>query len=272
MSYTSYETSAHDGAPIEGFYFIGTQKSYRYTNAQRDTNINGLPYTAVKGIHRGGIAGGTQEDDNLELEITMPIGLDLVTDYAFATSPPDLSVAIYRYHEDSSSALDWAIIWSGKVTNITLKGKIATFQVPSLLSLVLAGSVPDRFYQNQCNHVLYDQRCQVNKALFTQNTTISVAPSGTTINVVNDGFADNVLNAGEIFIPARGERRGIVSNIANVLTITFPFFNAALGDAVQLFAGCNHAYLGDCDTKFANTIHYGGFPYVPKENPFAGDL
>lgn len=270
MSYTSYETSAHDGSPIEGYYFIGTQKSYRYTNAQTDVTINGLQYFAQR-IKRTGIASGTQEDDNLEVEIELPANLELVTDYAFASSPPELSVTIYRYHEDSNSATDWVIVWTGKVSSISVKEATAFLQVPSIMSLILAGTVPKNFYQNPCNHTLYDSRCKVVKATYTASTVIT-SVSGTTIGVTNDGFADNFLNAGEIYIPAKGERRAIVSNVANVITINFPFHNASVGDGVQLFAGCNHSYQGDCKTKFSNTLNYGGYPYIPKENPFIGDL
>lgn len=272
MSYTTFELSAHDGGPVEGYQFHGTVSSYRYTNAQRDVTINGLLYSAAF-VKRAAIRSGTQDDDALELEIELPFDTPLVQAYAFAASPPDLEVTIYRYHEDSDPAVDWIVVWRGKVSTFSVTGEVAKVRVPSVFELALRGAVPSVFYHGPCNHVLYDARCKVVKATFTQKTTITVvSASGTTITVTDDGFADNVLKAGELFIPAKGERRLIFSNVANVLTINFPFFDVDVGDAVELYAGCDHAYQGDCKNKFANTLNYGGFPYVPAENPFEGTL
>ena len=272
MTYTSLEQSAHDGAPIEGFQFIGTATSFRYTNAQKDVTINGLLYTAAA-IKRGSIRSGSQEDDSLELELELPFDLGVVQTYAFATAPPDLDLVVYRYHEDGNPATEWVIAWKGKVTGFSVSGKVAKVRVPSSFELALRGSVPSVYYHVPCNHVLYDQRCKVVKATFTKITTVTaVGVDGLQITVADDGFADNILNAGEIFLISRGERRLIFSNVANVLQINFPFSSIANGDVVELYAGCNHAYQGDCKTKFANTLNFGGFPYIPSDNPFEGEV
>jgi hypothetical protein len=89
--------------------------------------------------------------------------------------------------------------------------------------------------------------------------------------VVDDGWPDNDLNAGVITLTAKGEKRLIISNVANVININFPFHDAEDGDAVELVRGCDHTY-SICDTKFSNTKQFGGFPYIPGENPFLGQL
>jgi len=272
MAYSTFETSSHDGAPIEGFYFIGAAHAYRYTNAQRDQNINGLVYTAA-GIKRAGIKSGTQDDDSLELSIELPIKLSLVQTFAFAASPPDLTLTLYRFHEGSNPASDWVIIFKGNVTGYSVSDKMCTLRVPAVFESALRGNVPSVFYHQPCNHVLYDARCKVVRAPNMTTTTVqSISVDGLSITVVNDGFADNFLKSGAIYIPTKGERRQIVSNLSNVVAINFPFFNVQVGDTVELDAGCDHQYQGDCKNKFANTINYGGFPHVPKENPFSGSL
>jgi uncharacterized phage protein (TIGR02218 family) len=272
VTYTSLETSAHDGAPIEGFHFIGTTSAWRYTNAQRDVTINGLLYTAAA-IKRGGIRSGTQADDGIELEVTLPFSLGLVQTYAFAASPPDLDLTVYRYHESGDPATEWVIVWKGKVTAFSLDGKVAKVRVPSVFELALRGTVPSVFYQGPCNHVLYDARCKVVKALFTKLTTVTVVSAdGLSITVADDGFADNFHKAGTLYLPVKLERRLVLSNVANVVGINFPFFNVDVGDDVDLSAGCDHAYQGDCKNKFANTLNHGGYPYVPSDNPFEGSI
>jgi uncharacterized phage protein (TIGR02218 family) len=272
VSYSTFEVSAHDGAPIEGYRFVGTATSYRYTNAQQDVTINGLLYTAAA-VRRGAVRVGTHQDDGLELQVELPFNLALVQDYAFSVAPPDLELTVYRYHEGSDPAVDWVVAWRGKVVGFAVTGEVAQVRVPSVFELALRGTVPSVSYHNPCNHVLYDARCKVVKLTFTARTTISsISVDGLTIGVVNDGFADNVLKAGTLLLLAKGERRLIQSNVANSLGISYPFAAAAVDDAVELTAGCDHAYQGDCKNKFANTLNYGGFPYVPKDNPFEGEI
>jgi uncharacterized phage protein (TIGR02218 family) len=270
MTYDSLETSAHDGGPLEGFRFVGTSSSYHYTNAQQDITINGILYQAAF-IKRSGIKSGSQED-SYELEIELPFELQLAQDYAYASSPPTLDMILYRYHEAGDPATEWIIAWVGSVTAFSVSGKIAKLRVPSVFEAVLSGNIPSVYYQGPCNHVLYDSRCGISRAANTTTSTVQSITDSTTIVVVDDGVADGVLVAGELNLPVKKERRQIISNTANTLVINFPFFDIEVGDEVEMAAGCDHAYQGDCKTKFSNTLNYGGFPYIPNENPFEGNI
>lgn len=267
--YSDREISAHSGAPVEAYKFIGTFSNYYYTSAELDVTVNGQLYTSAL-IKRQAINTGTQEDGNLELEIEIPYDLQLARDYAFDIAPPDLLVEILRYHEGTNPASDWVIVWRGAVTSFSSSGHRVKVIVPSIFSVLLSGEVPSVYYQNMCNHVLYDDRCKLVKASYQQDTTI-VSVDTDTIEVAADGFDDSYLQAGEIVNTTKNERRLIINNVADVLTINFPFFNAEAGDSVSLFAGCNHAFT-TCRDKFSNTLNYGGFPYVPSDNPFQNEL
>ncbi len=267
--YSDKEYSAHDGSPVEAYKFTGSFLSYYYTSAELDVTIDGQAYTAVL-IKRRGIDTGTQEDSNLGLEIDVPYDLALVTDYAFQVAPPNLSVEILRYHEGTDPASDWVVIWKGEVTSFSTEGHRTKILVPSVFSLALSGEIPSVYYQNMCNHVLYDARCKLVSSSYQQDTTITAVGTDT-ITVAADGFADNVLQAGEIVDTTKGERRLIVDNVSDVLTINFPFTNAEVGDSVSLFVGCDHSFT-TCGTKFSNTLNYGGCPYIPSDNPFETEL
>ena len=267
--YTDIELSTHDGSPVEAFKFTGSFDNYYYTSAETNVTINGQEYISAL-ISRKAVNTGTQEDSDLDLELELPMDLALVIDYAFQVSPPDLTVEILRYHEGTNPASDWVIIWKGVVTSFSSSGHKVRLLVPSIFSITLSGEVPSIYYQNMCNHVLYDAQCKLVKASYQQDTTITVVDSGT-ITVAADGFADSVLKAGEIINTTKNERRLIIDNISDVLTINFPFFNAEVGDNVSLFAGCDHAFT-TCRDTFSNTLNYGGFPYVPSDNPFENEL
>ncbi len=267
--YEDTELSAHDGSPVEAYKFTGTFENYYYTSAELDVSISGQTYSVAE-ITRQAINTGTQEDSNLELELEVPYDLPLVADYGFQVSPPDLTVEILRYHQGTNPATDWVIVWKGIVTSFSTSGHRTKILVPSVFTAVLSGEVPSVYYQNMCNHVLYDARCKLVKASYQQDTTLS-AVGTETVEVVADGFDDSYLQAGEIINTSKNERRLIIDNVADVITINFPFFNAEVGDNVSLFAGCNHSF-STCKDKFSNSLNYGGFPYVPSDNPFESEL
>lgn len=267
--YDDYEQSAHSGAPVEVYKFTGVFQNYYYTSAELPVTVGGQEYTPAA-IKRAVINLGNQEDDNLDMEITLPYDLELVQDYAYRTAPPDLTLEIIRYHEGTDPLTDWITLWKGPVTSFSSSGHKVKILVPSIFAVVLRGAVPTVYYQNPCNHVLFDSRCKLSASSYNQETTIT-SVDGSTVEVADDGFADNYLRAGEIVIPAKGERRLIIDNVANILTLGFTFANAEAEDSVTLYAGCNHSFT-ECKTKFSNSLNFGGFPYVPTDNPFEDEL
>lgn len=269
--YTDTEASPHDGAPVEGYTFTGTFQTYRYTSADQNETIGGFVYTAIP-IERDVVRSGTQNDDSLDLELTLPANIQMVLDYAYSVSPPDLVLEIFRYHRGTNPATDWAKIWKGPVTGFSVSGEEAKIQVPSIFSIALSAEVPSVYSHNPCNHVLYDSRCGVAKDALTQKiTTVTAIVDENTITVADDGFADNYLRAGEIINLTRGERRMITDNVADDISFAFPFYDIQVGDSIELLVGCDHVY-STCKTKFNNGPKFTGFPFTPGDNPFQGEL
>lgn len=269
MSYQTFEESVHDAAPIECYKFVGSFKDYRYTSADQEVTVNGEVYTPAA-LKRNGVRAGTHNEETLALELELPFDLAVVTDYAYAESPPKLSLTVYRVHRGTSFATDWALLWTGQVSTFSVQGRTARLRVPSVFSRALQGSVPNVYYQTPCNHVLYDGRCKVSPAAFTQSTTVSTVGINNVV-VADDGFADGVLKAGEIINDRNGERRMILGNVADTITIGFPFVDLVAGDTVTLRAGCDLSF-STCKNKFNNTLNFGGQPYIPSDNPFQGSL
>lgn len=269
MSYNAAENSIHDGAPVECYKFIGSFRTYRYTSADTEQTVNGELYFPVAGS-RGTIRAGTQSDDSLALEITLPFNLDVVQDYAYAESPPALTLEVYRVHRGTDFATDWSLLWKGKVSSFNVDGRVAKVRVPSIFSRALQGDLPSAYYQNPCNHVLFDSRCKVNRAIFSTVTTVTDAQT-LDVNVVDDGADDGALAAGEIVNNRTGERRLILNNLANTVSINYPFVDMRVGDEVELAAGCDHSF-STCKAKFNNALNYGGHPYIPTDNPFQGEV
>lgn len=271
MTYIDTEQSQESGQPVEVYKFIGSFKNYLYTSADRQLTVNGEIYTPIA-VSRNAINAGTQEEDREFLELEMPFDTDVVLDYAYAPGPPDLSLEVRRVHRTSDLASQWVLFWIGKVTSFNVKNRIAQVRVPSIFQRALITDFPTIYWQNPCNHVLYDDRCGVVRASFTTTTSV-VSFNNTIIEVVADGVADGALIGGELIITRTGERRTIVANQTDLVTVNFPFFDLQVNDAVDLSQGCDHIFTGDCsDTKFNNQVNFGGMPFIPGDNPFVGNL
>jgi len=267
MSYVDTEVSVHDGRPIELYKFDGPIKRYTYTSYHRDIEYNGDVYEAIP-ISRSNFTGGsTQDPPNLDIE--MPIAKEVVQDHGFQIAPRSLALTIYRRHGEAGETV---IYWQGTVGAISAKNRTAKLRVPSLFATRIAQSVPNIFYQSQCNHPLYGVRCGVLRASFVVSTTVVGYSGSPFVSVAAiGGHPDGYFNAGEILRLSDGERRLITSQQGVSLSLNYPFRELLVGDAVEIYAGCDHT-IDTCKAKFNNVVNFGGHPYIPTINPFKTKL
>lgn len=261
------EQSVASSAPVEGYKFIGSFKTYLYTSADKAQVINGETYLPIA-VKRSNIKAGTQEDDNLTLDLDIPFDIDVVRDYAYSETPPKLTMQVYRQQQDDTFA--WSLFWTGLVRGFNVSGRTAKVQVPSIFSLALQGSVPNVYFQSPCNHVLYDARCGQLRSAHRYDAVIQ-AVAKTLITLVSEPAAEHILAAGEIVNLRNGERRLVLDNVGSEVSIGYPFVDLRPGDGVELVKGCDHS-LATCKAKFDNVINFGGFPYIPADNPFSGSV
>lgn len=263
----SYEESAEGSVPVEGYKFIGSFQTYRYTSAERAQVINGETYEPVA-VSRSRVKAGTQEDDSLALDLVLPFNVDVVLDYAYAQTPPRLDLEVYRQQVGDADA--WTLYWMGRVRGFSVEDRKATIKVPSIFSLALQGEIPNVFYQVPCNHVLYSNRCGISRALNTVRRLV-IDASTTTIQVASAPGADGLYAAGDVINVRTGERRLILNNVGDLVSIGYPFVDMRVGDEVDLSKGCDHS-LATCKTVFNNVVNHGGFKYIPADNPFDGSV
>lgn len=269
MTYLGDEASVAGSAPVELYKFKGTYSLYCYTSGPKDVEYDdgsddgAQTYTSIA-IERTEVNVGTQDDDGTDLTVKMSVLQQLVIDYAFTTSPPDLELTVYRVQPTGVG-----VYWHGPVTDIKVDGNArASINCPSTLGAALVGNIPNVYYQTPCNNVLYDARCKVDYASWSEVTTVSsVDTSGRVVTVGGIGGLDGKLIGGELAL-GTGEIRMIVAQSGNVLTVNFPFNTIEPGGACTIAAGCDHLYRGDCKLKFDNQLNFNGFVFIPPDNPF----
>jgi hypothetical protein len=271
-TYQEYDESVQDSAPIEAYKFVGTFKTYRYTSTDRIISIAGQDYSPIA-VTRSNIKAGTQEDDNTSLDITMPYDTEVVMDCAYGQTPPELFLTVYRLEGDDPDGDAWITYWQGIVRGFSVDDRGAKVQVPSIFSDALSGDAPDVYYQVPCNHVLYDNHCQVSRLLNTFSEDVQSYIGGTVVTLQGIPTTNGDLAAGEMINTRNGERRLILGNVGATIDIGYPFVDLLPGDTVEMSRGCNHLGRdGDCLIKFGNYDNYGGHEDIPPDNPFQGEI
>ncbi len=268
MTFDSNERSVDSGVPIELYKFVGNYNTYRMTNALTD-KVNAEGTYLATSIKRSKKEIGTQEETNIALVVELPFDHSMVTEYAFNVSPPSLEMTLWKVHEGDLNATQ--LQWQGEILSWNVEDGIAKLKIPSFFGFAMDGPIPPIKYQSPCNHVLYDSFCQVVDTAFKSDVTI-VSIVGNVIEVNSSPFADGLCDGGEMIYTAGGEGRMITENTGTSFTVASAFSGLSVSDTVTLRQGCNHAFNGDCKSKFSNGINFGGFPLVPNRNPFGGRL
>lgn len=268
------ELSVHGSLPIELYEFLGSYKNYYFTSDSEPHVLNGVTYVPVPNLSRNSVKTGTNTEENAAVKVTMPIATDIIADYGFQTTPPSLVLNIIRVYRDLLPfETNFRVYWRGPVTNISIKGRNATLDVPSIFSSVLGSSCPSFYFQTPCNHVLYDpETCGVPREANSVTTVVEQVLAGRQVlRMASYGaFTPDEFVAGEILIPTQNERRMIIgADIGNgELTVNYPFGRVQVGTNVQFTRGCDHAWKGHCKNRFNNTRRFGGHPLIPPVNLF----
>jgi uncharacterized phage protein (TIGR02218 family) len=263
MSFETDEYSADDGEPVELYEFIGPGiLSWRYTSSDVQHVLNGHIYTPIA-ISRGEMPGnGTSDAEALIL--TMPRVTPLALAYALGNAFRQLRFRLYQVQMLSG---EYEKVWDSRIAGFEVDGRWVQFRSPSPLADALHAAAPAWQFQQQCNNVLYDERCRVLRSSFDLATHVS-AINGYFVTVASvGGQADQWFRGGSIVRTVDGESNLIVGQVGAVLELSAPFRDVEAGNAVTLYAGCDHL-VETCRDKFANVVNFVGDPLIPRADIF----
>jgi hypothetical protein len=269
MTYATDEASVQDSQPREGYEIIFPQITYRITSGEQNVVIQGATYTAEPAM-RGDVVQSTITNKK-ELEITLPVNHAVVRRWIRGGIPPRRVVVIVRRKQLISG--DGERIWAGSILSVSLSGNQAKFLIPSMLTENLGRRLPVITVSRNCPHILYDANCRVNKASFTNTAQVLTVQDKQFTAVMTPGYAENYAQFGSVLHVPSGESMDITYNtlasFANVVqfTMALPIYEMKVGDYLLISAGCPRTP-DVCKTRFDNIANYGGFPFLPKRNPF----
>lgn len=266
MTYNAIETSAWDGKPIELFDFQRGYLHWRYTSAQQDVFISDNTWTAIP-ISRTGFEA-TNELNRSAIRVTVPRNNEIADLWRVAPPSEEIGLTLRQYHDGDSET---AVLWMGRIVMVNWSGSLATLHIePGYTSVRRQGL--RRRYQRSCPHVLYGQLCRLSASTFRLMSECD-SISSLTIGVLNGSInGSTYYTGGYVEWEVKSglyDRRYIVEHSGAYMKLNAIPHTLAVGQAISIYPGCDHT-LTTCDTKFSNSVNYGGMPYIPVKNPFNG--
>ncbi|GBL46210.1 phage FAD/FMN-containing dehydrogenase [Sulfuriferula multivorans] len=263
MSYNTFETSIHDGQPVELYQFTAGTQAWRYTSADA-TQIYLSQSFEPREIERGKV-GQSPEIAKSKLDLKMPRDNPLVVTLIAAPVQNVLRLDILRKHRTDT---EFVTLWRGRVMGIALQGAEATMSCePIFTSLKRIGL--RAVAQRQCRHALYDGGCGVSDSANSASGTLS-SVNGAVIDAAVFATQPNGWWVGGKVKFGVDTYRMVVAHTAAQVTLASALPGLAAGQSIVAYPGCDHTPV-TCDAKFANIANYGGLPWMPQKNPFAGD-
>ena len=260
------ENGIETSMPREGIEITATGMTpSRIATGDQPVIINGnifMPSPAQRGeITVNGTA------DPSTIEITLPFSHPYVNRWLRDGIPPQqpITITVYRYQVTSAQ---YEQVWSGIWLSVGQASKhLAKIVGNSRLGVLLQQPLPVATAARTCPHRLYDPQCTVDKPSHTVTTTVA-SWNGTNVVVASmGGNPDGWAKFGDLLHVPSGQVMTIGSQIGTTLTLVCPIAELRDGDAVQVFAGCDHSIV-TCNVKFANTVNFGGMIALPNNNPF----
>jgi hypothetical protein len=270
MTYTAQEESIEAGQPVELYLFTIGGAQYPYTNAEDEITKSSVTYTP-EAISRTKIKN---EASKVFSQLTVKMPVSNVFAKLFVGIPPGerARLKIRQFHR-TDVAGELATIFDGLVSQVSFvqKGKVAKLIARPITSLG-QNQVPKRTNQGLCNFNVYDSRCGLVESTWQETGTVTSVSGNdlTTSGLTNVGGGADYWEAG--YVRFGEERRLIVAQSSNVLTLSLEFKENPDGESLIFVPGCKLRRADDCRTKFSNEINFGGFPYVPIKNPFESGI
>jgi uncharacterized phage protein (TIGR02218 family) len=205
----------------------------------------------------------SQSKDKTRNEIMVSVHRSNLFARQFIAATPEqyLEFKLYRGH-----ASFYETYWVGSVVSFRFtEHEVEMTIAPPYRAASTTGL--RRKYQKMCSYNLYDNGCFVNKLSYEKVGTIATI-NGKTITSQVFGTVDNGWFVGGQLVSGITQRL-IIGHTGTSITLVNAVPNLRVGDAFAAYAGCSHSY-ATCGSKFNNKINFGGQPWIPSVNPFAG--
>lgn len=216
-----------------------------------------------------------EQSGNIEkasLDLTFPLS-DTFARRFLSPIAQVVTVTIWRGHHGDETETR-RVIWKGRVVGAKSRGQLLTVEVESVYTSLRRPGCRAR-YQRTCRFALYQDGCNLDVDDFKVAGTLT-AMNGLVLTVTEAALAAaGDYKAGMLIY--EGTFGFIIAHSGTSLTLlsAVPGLQDAfdLGGPLDVFIapGCDLSRTR-CETRFANELNHGAFPYMPDNNPFSTSI
>jgi hypothetical protein len=262
MSYNTQEISAAAGQPVELYRFVLGQQVWTVTSGREAITYQVESYQPAV-IRRSAVE---QSPEFARNGIDLECARDFAVAQLFAAARPNgvVSLTLFRNHLGDSEYITW---WKGRVASVAFAGSTAKIRCESIFTALKRPGLRAH-YQTGCRHALFDPGCGVNNQAYKLAGTVA---SFSGLNVTSSTFLEQAsgwLTGG--YLRVAGVPRMITNHSGDTITLVGRAAGAGrrrgLRSLRRLRPDVRHL-----SVKFGNSLNFGGFPWIPAKNPFAGD-
>jgi uncharacterized phage protein (TIGR02218 family) len=237
---------------------------YTWTNVNKKISYNSETYYPET-ITRGNIAQ-SREQARSSLSITVPRTNPLGKFFISQAQEWPVSIIVYEIKGSQTTT-----VFTGSVQTFGAAINEVTFECETIKASQRIAGLRGR-YQKTCRHALYERGCNLNANDFA---TAMVCTSILSKDKIRVPLAANLTN-GDLtggMVRYKGVRKYVRHHNGEVLTLmnSFISLNNEVYDSgsadITVYAGCAHNFTV-CLNKFDNLDNFGGFPWLPIDNPF----
>lgn len=273
MTYNTLERSTYLGAPVELYEFQTARGTWYITSGDVSVIYDNNTYVPVS-IKRSGIKQ-TQELESGGVDITIDAMNDIIYGFTITNAIKPVKVIIRRFQRRAST-VDVRIIFKGAIVAVPFENEQATIKA-LMCNAAFIRKCPKLTYQKWCNHVIYSQRCGINKEDPAYKITDALITSVSSNILKSAAFAtkpDGFFSKG--YIEYDGADIGIQmvtiqSHTGDTIELLQPLRAAHAGIRINAYAGCDRTSTM-CRDKFNNSNNYMGWEFIPIRNPFKSGM
>lgn len=232
-----------------------------FTSSSRSVVHSGETYVPVA-MGRKNI---TVTSELSKADITVSITINNSVAQRWLTTVLDETVLLTIFEKKGNNTP--TVIWKGRLATVKPDLKQINLVFDSIFTALKIPGLRRR-YQRSCPHVLYGKGCLLDKANFATAGTIT-ATDGLVLTIPAAALEVDGFYSSGILDDSGGKSRFITNHVGDQITLVRELAGLLVSPAVILHAGCDRT-LSICDTKFSNSLNFGGMPFIPIKNPFGG--
>ena len=249
--------------PSELYHIWRGSTHWRYTSLDDHVVFNGNNYSPVA-VKRDSVT----YDYNLDvssLNITFAYITDPVIKFISRNPVEVIWVEIFRILRDMDP-VEATVVFVGQIKNVSFQGVQANVSCVGF-EHYLKQPIPTERYQPQCNYTVFGTKCALSDSSYKLSSiSATIDSTGLIITATEFGSqADGYYQWGRI--EWSDYKRMIVKHEGNDVTLRYPLLDfPSTGGLIDAWPGCDWT-IETCRDKYDNVVNFGGFPYIPIDNP-----